>query len=572
MASVSVSATTVRAVMTNELALHVGEEAWVLLENESFQDRWDTIYETCPWATVFQSRPFVTSWYRVYRDRFSPIIVTATNGSRLIGLLTLTATVSSLKAKKGRIVGAGKYDAAYQIWLAEEADGESFIKAALLKVKKQFPGFIIHLRHVSGSAPLNWVNEPYWRNRCILETNRRPLMEMNDPALSKMYHKTAFRNCTNRLKKLGPIQFERITTREQLASVFDELKVMYDFRQGAMFNLNQFKDDPLKAEFIWTLFDQGLLYFTVLKVKEQLFATVSGVAEKGWLYFAGSFITHSPFRAKYYSPGFLQILLLSQMMTKDGMTVLDLTAGGDFYKNRLATKYDEVYDLLIPNNRFYRVKRRLRYKYLTMIEKAGKWPMGAMLAMKKRTYLFKARVQQLKRQGIISFVGGKINRLISPPKDKVYAAYANALASAVSFPVNKNNLNDMLCFEAKGTWMSRWEFLEDAMDRYENGENSYTYCEDGRMLGCVWIAEKQEANREQNTPAADKRIQLHHVYCHPLGQAKQKEFLAAVAAAVAKEGKIEMLYALASDKDKALCRTLETIGFKSAEMALSNGA
>ncbi|HYH16259.1 MAG TPA: hypothetical protein VD794_13615, partial [Flavisolibacter sp.] len=295
--------------------------------------------------------------------------------------------------------------------------------------------------------------------------------------------------------------------------------------------------------------------------KDHLFASVSGVTDKGWLYFSGGFITHSPFRAKYYSPGYLQIVMLSQLLTKEGMTGVDLSPGGDSYKDRLASRYEDVHELLITNNPLYYLKRKLRYKYFKKLEKAGKRPMSVELAWKKRKYLLKARLQKAKQEGLFRFAAKKLNQYIHPPKELIYVATTATLKNTAAMSVNKNNLRDMLCFVSKGTAMSRWEFLEDAMSRYENGECSYTYCYEGQLLGCVWVAEKQKANADKNI-ASDPTIELHQFYCHPTGESRHKEFLGTVATLITQERKSETIYAIASNEDKTLCKALEQVGFK----------
>ena len=94
------------------------------------------------------------------------------------------------------------------------------------------------------------------------------------------------------------------------------------------------------------------------------------------------------------------------------------------------------------------------------------------------------------------------------------------------------------------------------MARYENGESSYTYCENNCLLACVWLAKEEEANTAHS-------LQLHSFYCHPqLGTAKRQAFLATVTAAVTGEEKGDKLFAVASVKEKVYCETLEAIGFQ----------
>ncbi len=137
------------------------------------QVAWNALYDACPWATVFQSFAFVTTWFQVYRTKYLPIVVKAECGGKLIGLLTLTMPASgsghlALSNRKEVIMGAGTYEAEYHTWLANASYGESFIKAALLKVQQQFPESAIHLRFIPSQAPLQWIQESPWKSYCVL--------------------------------------------------------------------------------------------------------------------------------------------------------------------------------------------------------------------------------------------------------------------------------------------------------------------------------------------------------------------------------------------------------------------
>jgi hypothetical protein len=58
-----------------EIEMHAGDEVFELLAEKSIQLGWDTLYKLCPWATVFQSRLFVTTWYQIYGKEYEPILI-----------------------------------------------------------------------------------------------------------------------------------------------------------------------------------------------------------------------------------------------------------------------------------------------------------------------------------------------------------------------------------------------------------------------------------------------------------------------------------------------------------------
>jgi len=83
----------------------------LLLNDAAFQKSWDTLYECCPWATVFQSRQFIAAWYTVYRQQHLPILIKSVERGQLTGILPMVLLNTS---KEDKITRAGHYDAQYQ--------------------------------------------------------------------------------------------------------------------------------------------------------------------------------------------------------------------------------------------------------------------------------------------------------------------------------------------------------------------------------------------------------------------------------------------------------------------------
>src|SRR5688572_27619619 len=71
------------------VSVSTGGDAWALLKDPQFRSDWNALMELCPWATVFQSVHFVTTWYEAYASAYSPVVVWERDeGQRLTGLLT----------------------------------------------------------------------------------------------------------------------------------------------------------------------------------------------------------------------------------------------------------------------------------------------------------------------------------------------------------------------------------------------------------------------------------------------------------------------------------------------------
>ena len=551
------------------ITLYTGTEVLDLLAEEGFQAEWDRLYEACSWATVFQSRAYVATWYRLYREKHLPILIESVEGNKLKGLLAVAALnndgqSTSGKSKTGRIVGAGHFDAEYQVWLAEEADGDRFIREALLELKNQFPGFEVRFRYLPPKAPLKWIEaDRQWKSNCVLQSFRRPLIDINEANASKMVCQHEFKRKFNKLKKEGELKQERILDPDAFGSMIHELVTQYDFRQGARFNKNNFRDDPLKEMLFLKMFEQNLLHVSVLKLDEKILASVVSIAGRDCVHLSG-INTHSPVKAKYYSFGILQFRLLVQQLQKEGFTRFDLTPGGDSYKDRMATGHDQVQELLISHSYTSRLKRKIRKRAYSQMIKGGIWPMGAEVALRKKVYLLKARLKMIKEQGIFQYMVNRAKELIKPGRQLAYLLQSQRETAAMPVVVNRDSLQDLLDYEARGTWTTRWEFLEDAMRRLEVGERAYTWSEGGRLLGCAWLADGPTPGIQyrKGQPGAKGALLLQQVYCHPEGRSRLEGFLTAVATQAARDCGEGPLYALAPERDQTLCRALEALGFQ----------
>lgn len=545
----------------------LGEEVFELLSEETFQTGWDVLYHSCPWATVFQSRAFVTTWYRIYQSEYLPVLLKAGPPGRLTGMLTLAVPLSrSGTSKKGApLVGAGQYEAEYQTWLAEPAQGEAFIQAALEQVRRQFPQHPVHFRFLPPGTPLGWLQtNPVWRKRSVLQPYKRPLMEMYHPDFPRLFRKTEFRNKLNRLKRMGAFRFERLTEPDKFAGVLDELTIQYDFRQGAMFNKNQFRENPLKTALLLALFEQDLLHVTLMTVNEEVFAAIVAVSGKDWVHLGGINI-HTPFYA-HHSPGFVHFLLLGQLLAQEEMAVFDLTPGEDAYKERYATGHDQVHELMVAHSLPFLVKKRLRKKVHSRLIQAGIRPMSAELALKKRIYLFKGRMKRIKAEGLLAPLLDQVTRLLGSRKQQVYVLAGQAPEPPASLLLQTNNLVDLLHFEQQGGRMTRWEFLEDAMRRFELGERCYTWSQSGRLLACAWLSAAGPALHR--SPPGLKLPEgvalLQGFYCHPAGRGRWSAFLAAVAGQAGREKGAGEVFALGQAGDPVLVQALQAAGFRPA--------
>lgn len=552
---------------TSHIALLVGEEVLNLISNDRFKQEWDELYQQCEWATAFQSRGFVTTWYNVFRGDYLPLLVKSEHEGKISGLLTMAipisgSTIPDFEKESINIVGAGEYEAEYQCWIASHTYGEQFIKSALSEMMKCFPKANILFRFIPPLAPLNWsVSDPEWKSMCVVQSHKRPLLNLRDPNATKAFKITKqFKTKYNRLKRLGEVRFEKLSDINEFTEALKELTLQFDFRQGCMFNKNQFRDKPQKFKLMVELFKQGLLHATILKVDEEIIASMVAVAGKNWVHLQG-INTHSPFYAKH-SPGILHFLHLGQSLAQEGVEVFDLTPGGDEYKERFATTHDNAYTLIVTPNTAFRLKKYIKRKLHIRLIKAGKRPMTFELAIEKRKYLLRSAL----KSGVKTLLKEQLSNIIDSQKPVSKFRLVKPANTTTAMAIQRDNLNDLLCYTSAKGELSRWEFMEDAMQRFESGAHSYTWVEDDCLMACAWIGGANTSKAKENFKESDGVAALHHIYCYPAAKGKLHAFLITVISQAAKDIADKQLIAYCEADDKATLRSIKEAGFTDAQV------
>ncbi|MBT0809940.1 GNAT family N-acetyltransferase [Litoribacter ruber] len=534
-----------------EMKTLVGEEVFDFLDNKENQNQYDQLFEKCPWKTAFQNRDFISTWYRHYKSSYLPILVYSTQGDELIGVLSLAAVKPSSgqvkKFDRVKILGAGHYRAEYQVWLSEPHNSEIFIKSALKSVIELYPKSDIFLRFVPNGDCLDWVElDPFWKKHCIVQSFRRVLIKMTEPEFPKLFTKKEFKNKRNRLKRLEGFEFSKITDLEEFKRVLPDLTDQYDFRQGAMFNKFPFRDAPEMKELLVELFKKNMLHVTVMRDGEEILASIVAVTHKEWAHL-GAINTHTPFHGKN-SPGFVHFIMLQQMLSEEGFEVFDLTAGGDLYKERMANYHDYVYTLLFTQNQTFKIKRSIRKAVMGMLVKANIRPMSVELNIKRKFYLLKSRMKLWKEKDVVFTA---IKKRLAGKKDKPVTLAMEVNTSSDQLPIRKNSLKDNLEFNGGGTTLSKWEYLQETMRKFETGETSYTWVKDGDLKACVWVSEEEDLG----VPV------IKDFYIHPSVDNEFNLFINQVAGNIQKKG--EKIKAVVPGYDSKLFKILQKAGFES---------
>ena len=522
------------------LRILTGREAQHYLSTEDFLGKWTTLYERCAWATACQHPDFVMPWYDLYGSAFLPVVVVdERDAGSLNGLLTL-----ALRPHRKMLTGAGVQQAEYQGWLQASDTDSSFMINALRAIRTQFPKADLCLKYLPPGIPLDWIDDIDGDGAaCALRTHARPLMQIDAAAMTRQRNKKNHRQNYNRLGRLGEVAFENVVEHARFVGVFDEIARQYDFRQGALFRSMPFLKDPLKKPFHIELQKRGLLHTTVLTVGEKIAAAHIGLFSKERAVHLG-INTYNPALAAH-SPGNLLLAMLGVHLVGEGLPVLDLTPGGDKYKEQFATGHDAVAELMIyrdPRRRLINETRLSALRFLkAKLRTAGYRPADLMAAY-----------ERIKESALFGWreIGKKLHPGSNRNACQFHYRPAAHSAPRSRLAIAKNCLNHVFTFDAGGASARYYEFLDTVMKRLERLNDLFSYARDGRLEIFCWA---RSGSDEALAQASAKRIVLFDLYVHPQCRDRElvQDFIAQLAFELQeKDADIRIVYAGALTRER----------------------
>lgn len=470
------------------------EAVVTLFQNPEFLGEWDNLWQNCPWATVFQHRDFVTTWFQFYPIH-QPLLVTDWDGKKLSGILILTFQ------DKDVITGAGLDQAEYQTWLSYPNFGDEFIHTSILALLKEFPRKTLHLKYLHSQTPLTWIKNSWPLNKHFyLKEHEQPLILLDKEHLEAELKKKNRKEKINRLKRMGNLSFVEISSVSGFKNVIDEMILQNDFRKGAIYGKMVFQKEVQRKDFLLKMFELGHLHVSLLKLNETVIASNAGFTGTDVVHLQG-INSHSPFFSKF-SPGILLFLMLGIQLSEKGKKYFDLTPGGiDGYKSMLSNSTETVHELWISNKKFIFV--------LAVRETVKKW----ILNLSERSGFFSAAFSTYsnKIKGRRTFIkwkgryGSNSNNSddTKSTKDKLYF---NLISTSFGtkkrsefFAINKNQISDLFLFDERKKELSKRELFSDSLKKIEMGHDLITVVQGEKLKAVLWFIKGQEKNHLENS-------------------------------------------------------------------------
>ena len=483
--------------------LHVlmGDEVLALMDRADFARSWGLVYDQCPWATGFQSFEFVRTWYRSYAGIYTPLVVIGPTAEKMEGLLPL-----ALKLDHPQVAyGAGAHQAEYQGWLcapdkAQEFPGEAIEKLRALNIE-------VHWKYLPPQIPLEWIGkDKSLASRAILTAHPCPLMELQSgQTVAESLKKSANKSKLSRLQKLGELQFKRLSRPEELAPFLEEIIAAGDLRQGAIHNVLPFQADPRKRDFHLNLLAAGeRLHVTVLLAGGRLVASHIGMISRDRVHLGIQ--TYAPELAAL-SPGKIHLLMLANKLREEGYRYLDLTPGGDAYKDRFDNQVVDAYGLSVLGSSLKKprvcLRDRLSFAAGKILARGGMPP--------ARLRKISGRLGRIRPRTLLNLMGRVCRGFYHKTEFRVYFYDCQRkLDPGPNRNIKRNHYADICKFVPAEAWQSRKGFLSGSLEALGQQGHIFTVADGTELLHFGWL--RENATRSYFT-------EVHQDYEFPEGSA-----------------------------------------------------
>jgi CelD/BcsL family acetyltransferase involved in cellulose biosynthesis len=531
-----------------------GAEADAALHDPDFIARWQALLPRCPYATVFQRPEFVRPWYSTYRREWEPILLVAREASGdLAGFWPL-----AWNEDRQALTHAGAHQAEYHAWLAAAGREASFLEGAWGQLRRNLPFTRLSFDYLPNTGLADLLRATL--GTVAIRRQRRPLLKLDPAAIQASFSKKSNKSRFNRLKRLGTLEFRRVVDLDEFERVFDELIDFYDFRQGATYRVTPFRKDLLKRHFHLRLFTAApeRVLLTVTYLAGRPIAAYWGLASEEQTHLG--MLIHSPFLAEH-SPGKVHLMQLSEYLLQLGMRRIDLTPGGDAWKERFANEHDEVASAVLHVSRW---QWRIAASRALAIRGAKRiLPITGVTPHRARSALI-----QLRRATPFALLRRARTWIWDRRAIRVYRADRPlALRHDEDPRVRRNSLADLMLFQASDSSPTRDEFLSAALTRLEQGESAWTVRLEGRLAHCGWTAAVSEwrmMEGDQVLRLPPGSVVLHDVYSASEPGTQNSYGIAIghmLRAAFADETRCQA-YVLLPAEDRSSRRAIEAMGLR----------
>ncbi len=447
-----------------------------IISDETFISTWKSLAGNTTHCTVIQEYGFVVSWYQSYLDKYKPMMLLGYDDEEnIVGILPLAIAYDT-----GHLSHAGEDQAEYHSWICAKEYEEAFLIQSLISIKKEFNTKQWKWGWMPPEVNIDWFDSSLLKENGIYInsiTSESPLHNLENPdKLHRLKKNRANKSKINRLKRKGELRIERIRDRGYAEELFEVIMAQYNFRHLALYNHIPFESDKNKR--IWHLNQMDIMpentHFTVLWHGDELLACNIGYCTTDKVLLG--FTSYDPSKGAD-SPGSIFLIKLLEFIKEEGYNVLDLTPGGDSYKERFSNAHINLVKPTICFNKYYKIKDYTATSLLHYIKKYFKTK--DIMSMKD---LIRKNISLLRKK-------------VLEPKNTMYSYYVYrgeteeiGYNNNIFSILNDQQYTDLLLYQQSNDILSPKELTYSAIKKFERGDRLYTMTSDEKLIAFAWLA------------------------------------------------------------------------------------
>ncbi len=448
------------------------DESLKIIKDADFTAAWQLLANESKEFTLIQEPDLVVSWYQAYQDQYNPLMVIARDDNdKVVGILPLAVSLDD-----GGISHAGHGQAEYNGWIAKTDIEEEFLVESLILLKQECKLSKWDWGWLPPHANTNWLQSSRLKEQGIfvnLGYCELPVYDLSDTdRIAKIKKSKSTKSKINRLKRGGDLRIERITDSNRAKEVFGDLKKISNFRNLAVYDNMPFVGENSNKE-QWHLshldgFDgkgSDSVHFTVLWQGDDFLACNYGFCSDDTV-IIGLF-TYNPVQGAH-SPGNVFLIELIEFITNEGFKTLDLSPGGDPYKERFCNSH---ITLSKPVFSFSKVAK-IKTDAITFVKNKVKEKYSYRDIVAFKTNL-KKKVNELKKN-----TNNEYELLKLAPIDK----------SVDAVEVACQKFEDLLLYKESNGYKKQSEVVFSSLKNFERGDFLYTVVQNNELVFYSWIS------------------------------------------------------------------------------------
>ncbi len=457
------------------------DESLNIIKDESFIAEWQSLAKASKEFTLIQEPDLVVSWYQAYQTKYDPLMVVATDDEKnVIGILPLAISLDD-----GGLSHAGHGQAEYNGWIAKQEIEEAFLVESLILLKQECNLSKWDWGWLPPHANTDWLQSAKLKEQGIFVNVGHcelPIYDLSDTdRIAKIKKSKSTKSKINRLKRGGDLRMERITDSVRAREVFGDLKKISNFRNLAVYDNMPFVGEKSNKE-NWHLDHiDGLdkdgsgkpgsdsVHFTVLWQGDEFLACNFGFCTDDTV-IIGLF-TYNPVQGAH-SPGNVFIIELIDFITQEGFKTLDLSPGGDPYKERFSNSHITLTKPVFCFNKVAKAKNDA----ITFVKNKvkEKYSYRDIVAFKSN---LKKKVAELRKKSNNEYELLKLNALDTRDID------GNS-----DLEIACQKFEDLLLYQEADGYKKRSEVVFAALKNFERGDFLYTLKRDNELLFSTWVS------------------------------------------------------------------------------------